>query len=317
MNQPDQFDAVWAVLPHPEGTVIRWLAQNKDRTRRIGDFARSPRDLRIAAATLPDFNFYVAPNPASKLNGTRHSTGDVTHWSWFFLDVDPDDDANADPVRALQELLTMFENHVEMHLRPVIIDSGRGQQAWFHLGEQKLDGVDGRWIATRTMGYWLDRLATQFGKRYGCKVDTSVRDLPRLMRCPGTINQRTKRKASVVNPGNWFANQHFLRTFLLENVPAEEYEKPDIEMVAPGTPWQNVVMRLTPKARQFVSSGWEHPGRHDAAWHTARCLAERGVSKEQAYLAVEWGNQFCTVAGQPKPLSPKDIRHAVESAYGS
>jgi len=314
-------EKLWSLLPHPKGSVIRWMAQNHDRSHRVGDYASTARELELAIATFPNYNFYIAPNPAFPSPGTRHSAKDVSHWSWFLIDVDPVADFPR-PEPVLEEVLISLGEWMGRNLEPLIIDSGRGAQAWVRLedtpfmteGDQlvgeKLNNLFlyTRSDVSRTHGYWLRRLDEKIGELLGCRIDPSTRDLPRLMRCPGTLNTKTGRQTTLLQEGKSHIG---LTKLLIVGTPPEEFTQPETSTLPEGAAWALAFPHLTLKAKKFLIEGWEEPGRHDAMWHTARKLYELGINKDQAREALCYGNVMC----RPKPLSDRDIEHALASAF--
>ena len=260
---------------------------------------------------------YLAPNPTSCRIGTRHSAKDVSHWSWFFIDIDPIADGGV-PERALDEALLWLGEWSGRNLvdnKPLILDSGRGMQAWIRLDdwelEYELEGgeQDDRHKVQRSMRYWLHRLDDRLGVCHGCRVDTTCSDLPRVMRCPGTINRKTKRMAKILNKG---INQPGLGYLLVTGTPTHLFVEPEPQGNCEGKPWQYAVAYMTMKAKTFLIEGWEEPGRHDALWHTAKKFQELGITRDQADLALRHGNEMC----RPEPLEEKDIQHALNTAFG-
>jgi len=340
------------MLPHPDGSVVRLFARVRDQ--RDGDFVRSPSEIARFAETYADRNVYVAPNPTNYLGGSRHAARDVTHWSYFLLDMDPvcfcteeqkgkrkaqrcgTCRGKADPAAALGEALACFGKWVGLDFvnipdqRPIVIDSGRGCQAWIRLGDVLLrddpgiaplgrivdlsgwlDEVVSRSTVRRTHSHWLKRLDAALGVRYGCRLDTSVSDLPRVMRCPGTINVKTGRMAKfIVATHRKFPG---LARTLVEGTPVSVFIEPEVGEVAPGQPWQMVFSHLTRSAQDYLLYGQEEPGRHKVMWHTARKFQEVGVTRPEARRALIWAN---ALKGEEEELPTDQVEHALNTAYG-
>lgn len=274
--------------------------------------------MRKYAARYADWNCYVAPNPTTSTKGLRHSAKEVTHWSYFLIDVDPVHPKACNPRQALRSALNWLTAWTEVdfdEIKPIIIDSGRGMQAWIRLEDFDFEeaGTHGitRMLARRAMGYWLKRLDDTMHADYGCKVDTSVSDLPRVMRMPGTVNLKTGKPSLLVN-----ATDHIyegLGQTLIKLVPDTVYRDPEIPTgVKPGQKWQKVFPHLTLMAQNYLMRGQEEPGRHKVMWHTAKKLSELGVTKEEARKALTRANGL---RGEDEKLPPEQVEHALDTAY--
>ncbi len=321
---------LWDVLPHPTTEhVVRTYWREGDQ--RGGDYARTEGELERFRRAMTGRNAYVAPNPTKHTIGDRHSAADVTHWSFLLVDIDPVmPDPN--PFAVSKEVLNLMRHWVGYNpsvAEPVIIDSGRGCQLWFRLEDIHLyenvcplpgegliprDGVSlvtERKTARKTMGYWLNRLAESIGESHGCKIDTSTSDLPRLMRMPGTVNQKTGRLANFLSLGT--GPIIGLAERLVQETPAGVYVEREI-LGAPGRSWQAAFGELTRRAQTYLTSGWTEPGRHVVMWHTAKCLAEQGCDVEEARKALVYGN---SLQGEDQELEPSDIENALTTAFGA
>lgn len=296
----------------------------------------------------------MAPNPTNATGGDRHKASDVTHWSYFLIDMDPlpkpehsDDCALAlgggcdcpvsiwekpDPQAAMAEALIWLGEWTGRDFRegksglPLIIDSGRGVQAWIRLADIVLDDrcpqgklwhsdddVIHRKTARRVNGYWLKKLDERLGVCHGCRIDTSVSDLPRVMRCPGTRNVKTGRKARFLH----LTDHRFygLAELLVTGTPDKAMEDPEPPAeITPGRPWQEVFSHLTLTAQTYLLRGQAEPGRHKVMWHTAKKLRELGVTREEARRALKYANRL---AGKDERLPPDQIKHALDTAYGN
>jgi hypothetical protein len=287
----------------------------KDPVGRVaGGAAFTVRDLELAAAAYSSWNLYVCPNPTSKRHGVRHSGADVSHWSWFLLDMDPQL-PDPDPLPALHAALLWLGEWTGYDLlgNCLIIDSGRGAQAWVRLDDWPLADETARREATATNRYWLGRLDDHLGMVGGCRVDTTSSDLPRPMRCPGTTNSKTGRGARLLEPG---APHPGLARRLVTGTPPELFVPPPPSAPGVGLPWQAAVPHMTATAREFIANGWQEPGRHRAMWHTAKRLQEAGVSREEAEKALWIGNKQCRRGdGKPGMLTPEEVNHSLDTAY--
>jgi hypothetical protein len=315
----DAFDVLWSLLPHPPNSVVRLFTRAGES--RDGDFASNASEARAFAKAYAGRNIYVAPNPTNSTLGSRHTATEVTHWSFFLIDMDPIEEEN-DPERALDEALLWLGEWTGTDFvreRPIIIDSGRGRQAWIRLEDVPLhdfkapEGATTRGVARRSNGYWLKTLDEKLGMCHGCRIDTSVSDLPRVMRCPGTINMKTGRQARFVEwPATVFVG---LAKKLVDGTPKRFLVDPDpVQGLAAGLEWTTVFPHLTQMAQNYLRYGQDEPGRHKVMWHTAKKLSELGCSKEEARKALRWAN---TLKGKEMKLPLDQVEHALNTAYGA
>lgn len=318
-----QLTQLWPLLPHVQGigseSVVRWMA--KKGANVVGDCAGSLRELTNAAKTFAEWNFYIAPNPTFKKVGTRHTASDVSHWSWLLLDVDPQE-PQYDAKAALDDVLWALDTETEYVTQPLVIDSGRGLQAWIRLDDMSLN----HWCGTChdsdpqqirrevqiAMRYWLKKISDKVGMTHGCKLDTTTSDLPRIMRCPGTLNLKTGKRASLILTGE--PNPAFALR-LIELVPKEEYKLAVGSLALGGRRWQDAFPHLTESAKLFILEGTQEPGRHTSMWHTAMKLTELELEEPEITKALQYGNYSCRNGlGEKAPLSDKDLKHAIDTA---
>jgi hypothetical protein len=175
-----------------------------------------------------------------------------------------------------------------------------------------LDGKIHPKTARKINGYWLNQLDKRVGLTNGCRIDTSVSDLPRVMRCPGTYNVKTGKMARVLEaPSHVFRD---LPSALLKPIPHSALIDPVRKSGAPGQTWQKVFHRLTLMAQQYLLEGREEPGRHKVMWHTAKKLAEVGCTVEEARKALTRAN---SLRGDDQQLSTEEVEHALKTGYSS
>lgn len=313
-----QLTKLWEWLPRPtSGHVLRLFARDASGGV-IGDYARSLKELyRFVESLDGRYNIYVGLNPTTSTAGTRHSAGDVTHWSFFPVDIDPNQ-PDADPRAAARAVSSAMEKTFGVvPSAPAIIDSGRGIQLWYRLRDYMLDDsgvvpLFTRLVPRRTMQYWLNQLADiPEVKMSGCCIDTSVSDLPRVMRCPGTINLKTGRRSSIMQPlGEILAS---LGWDMVQATPPKTFDTAPGIMVHSSAPWQTTFHHLTRRAQEYLTQGKEEPGRHAAMWHTVKKFHEIGVSMEQARAAVTHANN---ILGPDSALPAGEIERTLTAIYG-
>ena len=316
-TSPDIY-ALWDLLPKPDG-IVRWFARNRDSSEIAGDFATSPKSLAVAARSYKHLNFYVQPNPTAQRTKMRSSAEDVSHWSYLFIDIDPVKQPGvvAEPFLALGWVLSVLGFWKGIDVKPLIIDSGRGAQAWVRLGDTPMLTKHDRHVARVAANHILHRLdasvvyeGSMRGQKipglHGCRVDVSCSDLPRLMRCPGTTNVYTGNTTHLVAPGVAHVG---LAELLAADVPPSEFVE-RVVPIRPGRKWQHVVNRLTFTAAMFLKWGTEEPGRHKTMSATLKSLKDNGVAAEQAFEALCHGNEKTTPA-----LNHKELQRMVDAEY--
>ncbi len=302
----DAFEHIWSLLPHPEGSVVRWFAKSSDL--RIGEYATSAKTLRSAAANHVDKNFYIQPNPTTQKAGIRVNANAISHWSYFLVDIDPIPNMpDARPDLVMDEVLLWFGEWMGWDFKrdsPMLLDSGRGMQAWFRLEDTPFDVASSEYsrrMVSSAMSYWLQSIARKVGVLHQCKLDTTTSDLPRIMRCPGSINQRTGRTATIVSEGVCFKG---LAHRIITLTPKSTL----LAAITPPTerhnhPYQIILPLLTLRAKNFIQDGVDSPGRHTAIQHAAKTLWEKGCCERELRKAIKRGNEKCL----PEPVEEKEI----------
>lgn len=307
----------------------RFFARNPANQEVFGG-AVTDADMLVVYANWADaanYNSYIQLNPTEKLTGTRCRAEDVSHWSWFVLDIDPVGGVPFDtefgtltPPGLPEVMLEKAESLMKAQfglskLHRVLIDSGRGMQAWYPLGpistnetihvhteplprDFELEDVHNVTrelrmgdAASRVMSYWLGWLSARLGSYAGCVIDTSVSDLPRVMRLPFTINQKTGRRASIIETTSK-VNESLARR-LLTYAPYKVWkDRPAVDVAGGG--WTAYVGHMTRGGRIFLTEGAEEPGRHRAASAAMLSLLDLGCPMEEIKAALRFGGSLCT-----------------------
>lgn len=337
----EQAEEVFALLGH---SFLRVFARDQAGHVR-GDTMLDPAMLANWSehGTRMKYGLYVQMNPTRKKGTGRTSGKDITHWQWFLVDLDP---ISATPQ------LDIFREFVEgfmsnylgvVHLKYTLIDSGRGWQMWFPLESVDLDKevtvrteslardfelnspeyalntitMPLREAAPRAMSYWLDLLKRRMEQVLpycGVTIDTSVSDLPRVMRMPFTINQKTGRMTSILRKSSGWSPglNHKLIDYAPYNVWRQEtyadYEMPD------GATWHHYLTHpgMKVNARIYLTEGYNEGGRHKAATAALLTLKELGASGGQVREALLWGAKFCS-----PPLDPREIEPMIRRHFGT
>lgn len=170
------------------------------------------------------------------------------------------------------------------------INSGRGRQLLYPLAMNEVEPMK----ASRAMAYWLNRMNRELkeaGQDFGCSIDTSCSDLPRVMRMPNTINQKTRWYSTG---GGIMPPNADLHGDLISLVPEGTYKMP--EPKAPiGTlkSWLSYLPHLTVRARKFLEVGEQETQRHYGAAACLLSLIEQGATEGQCLSALSHGAKLC------------------------
>jgi len=310
MLSRDAIRETFDLLDYPN---VRWAAIRRDG-KLDGGYAVSAAELASFAEAYRGWNLYVQPNPSTRLGGVRVTADDVTEWRWFVVDLDPDFPGTIGPENpARTEVVHAMQGYFGTDVEPLVMFSGRGYQLWYRVNGYALrpglifaatalprDADEALVVAELPMvraiaaasRYWLSRLASRMRPEWGVEIDTSVSDLPRLARCPGTMNQKTGNLAVVLHESHGALDgKNFLRW-----VPTREYvgaSKTGGPSVGEGAPWQAADAFLTLRASAFLARGEGEPGRHAGMAATARSLAEAGLGYEAVVEALYHGGAKC------------------------
>lgn len=320
----NQIETTWSLFQPPSGCQIAWMSR---RPEIVGGGLDSLAQMR-AFADRYRTDSYFTPNPVVPGFGRRPSAVHVAYVTFVCIDIDPVPGAHA-PVRLAdnrplghsiprllegqntngteaieRRVIDHAQDLLGLELNPDRIDSGRGVQIWLRFEpvpvttqEEKL-----RWRAA--VGTFLHRLDQAVGLVGNCRIDTSVCDIPRAVRLPGTINTKTGRTAQFTHVGEPSAGLYstLLRRFGVLS--------PQVSIPRPaGGSWRRSYHLLTWRAKQFLASGAEEPGRHSAAFACARSLAEIGASPEEIERLVLIGASRCS-----PPLDEWKARRCIRTA---
>lgn len=272
----DDARAGWDILEF-EGEV-QWFAKRTSPSRTLGGRLRGIDSLfgTIRNAEALGWDLYLNANPTYPRPGVKLRRSDVSAWRHLVVDMDPTEHALAPP-----EPHWIWAAHR--------IFSGRGYQYWMprHMWAETDSKLD---IAERLMSGYLRHLAAGSEEwAPGWRVDTTCSDLARVVRCPGSVNQRTGKRAVVERLAPDLPR--FTSDDLMPYISPEP--EPVIAQFTESVRFIDVLPHLNGRARQFIQSGVESPGRHAACFATCKQLHELGLPRATAEHWVKLGASRC------------------------
>jgi hypothetical protein len=137
------------------------------------------------------YDIYFAVNPLKRPMSKKAAKADVAFAAWLWVDLDPLEGADLDLER--EEMLALVTDRLPQGLpEPTwIIDSGRGYWAFWKLRTpQPVDGAGPQTLHVEDHGRGIE-------KAFPGRAD-HCRNIERIARLPGTINQKTRRRACVI-----------------------------------------------------------------------------------------------------------------------
>lgn len=269
----------------------------------VKGFCNQYETLKHRLGLLKDWDCYVCLNPAKQGVG-KPAQEDVALVKWFVLDIDPVIEA-AEPKLATAALLAYLDMAYDIK-NYTMVATGRGYHLWIPINDEgqtpsALQGGVKGFVAT---------IAATFGICCGCKIDTSCAEISRVVRIPGTINQKTGKVAEAIVIADLDARQ-VPAEMLLDvaiNAPAATGTlegEPELKNIAPSLPWY---------AAEFLLLGVRSDldSRHSRGFAAAKALAELGVDQTTARFLLEGGCLRCN----PPLLDLDWVLRTIRRAYG-
>lgn len=270
-----------------------------------GGWLTSTAHLLSLMERLSEWDCYVQLNPTRRRDGAKAYAEDVSHYRWMLIDVDPGE-GDIVPWDQAADCL-MLRLHEVLGVTGHLIFSGRGFQIWVPADGRVVTPEFGARI-WHAHGYLYEVLQKPYLDHLGWKIDTRCRNLDRLARMPGTINQRTGVESRIEEWWELFDPTWVDRLLAAapEVAPAEPVE---------AAPLHKVWHLLTVSAKRWIEHGAGPGERHDELFRAAASLAEAGVPIEDAIVALDAGNAKCRNGLRPNPLPHRDIVKTAHSAY--
>lgn len=283
----------------------------------------------IRNAEALGWNLYLGLNPGRRAGAVKLNRQDITHWRYVLVDLDPNPGlVPPDIMAALAASLLIYAHR---------LFTGSGYHYWLPLPKAleigHLASSCTAWYepvnpgtVELTMAGFLQELR-KYGDVWapGWIIDTHCSDLPRVVRCPGSVNQKTGKRATFerVYGGCPFDISELMRYTLPTPTP------PAV-VVGPTANLLDVIPHLNVRARTFILEGAEKGQRHNACYATCKNLHELGVSRERAleWLLIGAGQCHENWMGLPadifmkplfsqKALDLKEVEKIVNQVYGA
>lgn len=252
------------------------------------------------------WDIYVGANPA---RGTRikAATREVEVWRYLIIDLDPVAPECA-PELAIEQVLAAAESSLldGCVQSAAVAFTGRGAQAWVALTPRDLRTQDDRNEAERGMGAVLHRLKLLWGDKLGYRIDTSTSDLARIVRCPGTINTKTGKRARLVR----LQGDRAIEAERILSLAGPAPPEPEPIIGEKCSNLNHVAPHLNERARQFLRMGVTEGERHKSAYAAAANLRELGIPFDVAIHWIRRGGRKC----YPK-LYSMECDHAAREAW--
>ena len=295
---------VWEIIARERYGSMRYFAKSHDRIQ--GGICNTLTSFWRVVENLSNWDFYVTLNPSKGL-GVKASSSVITHWERILIDIDPVA-TDASPALAaghtLGNILKNFPN-IDWAKAVTVIDSGRGHQIWIEVESTPIKGREHAQRIEQVMSSLFHRINHSFG---GCRIDPSCSDLSRVARCPGTVNQKTGARATIM---------HRYSTWPLTPIPAAAILAafPDEPPLSKGAPMASLKIgdllpHLSQRAANFLTEGVGSPGRHAAAYAAAASLRDLGVGEKDATPMVVTGGRLCR-----PPMNEEESIRPVRNAY--
>jgi hypothetical protein len=292
--------------------AAQWFARQGDRV--LGGRLRSLDALigTIRNAEALGWNLYLNANPTRHVPGRKKlARGDVTHWRYIVVDLDPTADALEPPRPEADNPeypMWVMGQGVPAHgwlLTAHRIFSGRGYQYWLPVGVEPIMLEGERQARERIMQGYLDALAAQTEAwAPGWKVDPACSDLARVVRCPGSVNQRTGRRSAVEH-----VSKSAVDPAEIQKYQRQEFVREPAAVLPENVNLLQLLPHLNVRARTFILGGAEPGERHRACYATCKNMHELGVSSGRAFDLLMIGNTWTG-------LEKREVKKVVEQVYG-
>lgn len=292
----------------PSGSTFRFFAKSESKV--FGCAIHNPHELAVMSgwADRNGYNSYWGINPTHKRIGTRCSSLDILAWCFFPLDIDPVAPCYDAPTFLERAEIALLDELPKLDPRcRLLISSGRGLQALYPVTPLIFDDSGIRTRLSRALNHLLNRLSTALGTIAGCQLDPSCSDLPRVMRLPFTLNQKTGRRANILKTTYDVALPDPRAILDLHDAHPGSVTAQRLD---PQDHWINYIPHMTAAGRRFLQEGSASPGRHRAATAAMLSLLELGADEPQVLSALRVGAVLC----EP-PLPHRDIENMVERRF--
>lgn len=302
----------WMSLCPPPFRFLRWFARRPSDSMVYGGHVERQSGLdRIIANLGPrGFNVYIGLNFTDRWEGIRIKSADITTAGAIVLDLDPvpgavERDGIAGAFEAGRKGVEIAGTLIGQTLSACYIDSGRGVQAWILIEPKALRLPEERQQFRDGTGALLRGVSGLLGEWGGTRLDTSCSDLARVVRAPGSPNQKTGRIAKVLEWGERNDISGAILALGRQHAPTPRARLNATDSLTLDKVWS----QLTVTARRFIRDGVQEPGRHAGAFATAAALREAGIPEPRALQILHAAARNC-VPQLPAPDTERCVRNA-------
>lgn len=261
---------------------------------------------------LGGWDAYIQPNPVNTDKKKRAEAKDVSHYRWFTVDIDP----ITDPPNMSTLEINVPKPLCNLQKSSHFVHTGRGIQIWWRAVEQEIDSEELRERLRYANACMIKEIILGTDK---WKVDF-LPDLPRLVRMPQTVNQKTGQLAEV---RHWpVEGCDFLNPINAMEWAGDPPPPPEPPKALSKDKWQFALPHLSLLAKTFIMEGVdsgdaENPGRHHSAVAAARSLRDANLPYDRALVAVLRGARRCRPSlDEDSSFTTYEVMRIVANAYG-
>lgn len=217
-------------------------------------------------STFIDTNdHYVSVNSFA---GKRRDTAKCRQVNAIMFDVDAHKGSHTSIVSALRQRLDSAIGAGTIPAPNIVVDSGRGLQVYYVLEKSIPYRLKDGQVNSKVLDFMADvrrKLAVLMERELvahvpGSELDTSVFDIVRVARIPGSFNSTAARRAKLISTSPSFHNLAGLNEFCKQNIVSVQNEKPHKGKSARIYKFDRLQMMRMTKVEELVAYREAHGG---------------------------------------------------------